>query len=354
MRYPSKVLVRDHAGFTLVELLVVIAIIGILVALLLPAVQSAREAGRRLQCANNLKQFGLAMHNYHSVKGQLPPGTIAQGTPGGRAPSRNSRPEWPYLIVHLFGYFERPILSEIVDDLLGRPHLTPWQANSANDWPAAIVNAGVSEFQCPSDGRGGALIAAGNNPLSGVIYANNTVPLFKSNYLGLFTGESADTVNLDIMLQPGYSNSLPDNALTRELRRRRTVFGVNRTTAFKDITDGSSNVFMVGETRYMQLRGSDAPDCVATWASSAWTHGVNSHPITLAATGVPINSLDTDPDTGPTWQLSTVLFGSHHPGGCHFAMGDASVHFVSDNIDLVAYRSLGVRDDELPVGGFSQ
>ncbi|MEX0868020.1 MAG: DUF1559 domain-containing protein, partial [Pirellulales bacterium] len=135
---------RLRSAFTLVELLVVIAIIGILIALLLPAVQSAREAARRLQCSNNVKQIALASHNYHATFQRFPPGYgyMRQPYSSGYA----DEPEWPWC-VRLLGYLEQTALAEKVD----------WNANpgfsSTMSIPgqAEVMTAQVSTFHCPSD-----------------------------------------------------------------------------------------------------------------------------------------------------------------------------------------------------------
>ena len=343
----------SRRGFTLVELLVVIAIIGILIALLLPAVQAAREAARRMQCTNHLKQFGLALHNYSSTHGSFPPGNIVDSVPGGPAPSRNAYPEWPYFFVHLFAYLERAELADIADELLGRPHVLPWQDNSADDWPAGIQTS-ETVFFCPSDGQGGIRVAAGSLPAAN--YATNTVPLFKSNYLGLFTGENADDVNTEILLQSGYSNSLPaSNPDAERLRRLQAVFGVNRGAAFKDITDGTSSTIAVVEYLTgtpMDLRGwfwtaqagasliftkntpnSSASD-VLIGPAGEWCY---------PATNQPENNL---PCVGGGPQTASPR--SRHPGGVNILLCDASVHFVTDNIDLTVWQALGtIRGEEV-------
>jgi prepilin-type N-terminal cleavage/methylation domain-containing protein len=341
---------RPLHGFTLVELLVVIAIIGILVALLLPAVQAAREAARRTHCMNNLKQLGLALINYHGARGSFPAGAIVDtDLPHNDGPvgkggncngyngryNRYTRAPWTVMILPFLEQMPRyesfnldaPFMG--YHDINGPVSFCSRLFPSDNYEPQILRN---NAFECPSD-------------------HNADVGNAISNYLGVQGGGDGTVCAQGSEICCSASDQ---SLIFGRLHFFNGIFWYNSETRFKDITDGASNVFMVGESRYMQLGGSDAPDCRATWASSGHTHGINSNPITLAATGVPINSLDTDPAVGPTWQLSTVLFGSHHPGGCQFAMGDGSVHFVSDDIDLVAYRSMGARDDELPVGGFSK
>ena len=338
-------------GFTLVELLVVIAIIGILVALLLPAVQAAREAARRVQCTNNLKQFGLALQNYHSARGSFPPGNVVDAAPGGAAPRRNLRPEWPYLIVHLFAHLERPALAAIVDELLGRPHLLPWFSNSADDWPAGIETAPVDVFFCPSDGLGGVRIAPGSLPASP--YATNSVSLFKSNYLGLFSGDDVSFVDREIVLQGIYSTPLPADA--DELSRKQAVFGVNRGASFKQITDGASSTIAVVE----YLTGTQEDLRGWFWTSQAGasliftknTPNSSAHDVLIGPAGEWCN-----PQTNlPAQNLPCIGGGpqtaasrSQHPGGVNTLMCDGSVHFTNDSIDRTIWQALGtIQGDEV-------
>src|SRR5262245_52652250 len=126
-----------HRGFTLVELLVVIAIIGVLIGLLLPAIQAAREAGRRTQCINNLRQFGLAFHNYETAHKRFPPGDISTGSSAG-------------LSVHarLLPYFEQANLRNLVN--FNAPYK---DADPTKDFNAAARDTTVPMFLCPSDAR---------------------------------------------------------------------------------------------------------------------------------------------------------------------------------------------------------
>ena len=127
----STMNIKSRSAFTLVELLVVIAIIGILVALLLPAVQAAREVARRVQCVNNLHQFGIALHNYHNVQGQFPPGTVSN--PGLFGP-----PEWSYFILKVLPYLEEQTLDSVFAGALTSSTNLPssWDNGSAAQWEA--------------------------------------------------------------------------------------------------------------------------------------------------------------------------------------------------------------------------
>ena len=125
---------------------------------------------------------------------------------------------------------------------------------------------------------------------------------------------------------------------------------VRSKTGFRDLTDGSSNVYLVGETRYC-LTPSGRPDGFHSgWASGAKIHGSGT-PLVLAAARDQINSDPRHGGNTDTLNTMTKLFGSFHPGGCHFLMADGSVHFVSENIDLALYQQTAIRDDGLPVGG---
>jgi len=189
-------------GFTLVELLVVIAIIGVLVALLLPAVQAAREAARRTECSNNLKQLGLAMHNHHDTFGQLPPGWSG-ATPEGA-------PGWGWAAESL-KFIEQSTLSDIID----------FQQSTSASANAVARQTSVPFFLCPTD------------PGGADTFDDLGVTVARANYVGVFGSEEIedDPSNGDGVL---YHNSQ---------------------TRFADITDGLSNTFMVGE-RSSQLEKS--------------------------------------------------------------------------------------------------
>ena len=160
---------RARRGFTLVELLVVIAIIGILVAVLLPAVQAAREAARRSQCTNNLKQIGLALHNYHDVHKSFPIGTVAVPP---RIGNTIGNPEWLNYLVAILPFCEQQPLYEGFAVMLSQPTAKPWTVA----FPAAVQDKTVPGYLCPSDGEGGGLNTR---------YFSR---LFKSNCLGIYSG----------------------------------------------------------------------------------------------------------------------------------------------------------------------
>jgi len=267
-------------GFTLIELLVVIAIIAILVALLLPAVQQAREAARRSTCKNNLKQLGLAFHNYHDVARMFPIGVISQG--GGATDSNWS---WgSYLLPYVD---QAPLYNQLN---VGTVQMEVQLANSAL---RALMQQSYSVFRCASD-VGPDLNDQWLLPDSGGTSHQTSL----SNYVG--TNRSTDShrnVPWDLA-------SPPPNGM----------FWFNSSVKIRDITDGTSNTFIVGERAYrvgsQQLRAALVFGCRDdSYDTEAWGEGsrtINSH------------------NDG---------FSSPHVGGCHFLMCDGAVRFISENIN---------------------
>ena len=324
---------RRWNAFTLVELLLVIAIIAILFALLLPAVQAAREAARRIQCSNNLKQFGLALHNYHGVHGTFTPGTISTDTHVGLF----AAPEWPYLIVHLLPYFEQGALSDVVTI---KPRL-PWPThpNSGSIWPQEIQTASVSMFQCPSDGLGGVRWDPNGNQF---ITATNTAKLFKSNYLGVFSGGNMQDVAYEAPYPGAYDPASPAHPY------HQAVFGINRGAKIRDITDGTSNTLLMVE--YLTGTMDDARGWF--WTSQAgasiifaWVTPNSNAPDQLCGVTCAPNSHQPEMNLPckdePSLYARTATSRSQHPGGVNALLADGSVPFVSDSIDVTIWRAMG-------------
>jgi prepilin-type N-terminal cleavage/methylation domain-containing protein len=208
---------RRAAGFTLVELLVVIAIIGILIALLLPAVQAAREAARRSQCTNNLKQFGLGLHNYHDVQKSFPPRAVfgAANTGNPMAPYHHT---W---IEAILPYMEQMPLYNSVN------HALPVWGSA----PQAIIGTRVAVLHCPSDTGPSLPSAAGGSPVP-IEYTNYIVPTAWD-----WNGRSNRVVNM--------TEGAPVNG-----SRSDAIFMADNTSRMADITDGTSNTLMVCEVNY--------------------------------------------------------------------------------------------------------
>ncbi|HTN73614.1 MAG TPA: DUF1559 domain-containing protein, partial [Pirellulaceae bacterium] len=237
---------RSNGGFTLVELLVVIAIIGILVSLLLPAVQSAREAARRMQCQNNIKQLGLALHNYHGAMDCFPPGvnSLAGEDPG---TTTNFQRNW---VISILPYIEQQALYDSFN-------FSKAISATENSLPRAVK---LNAMLCPSDQPSAAAYIG--NATEGANWARGNYAGNPGNmHLLTLSGRTDWAIN---STSPGWEDSL-----------RRGVMGPNVATSIAQIRDGTSNTIMIAELRIgvseQDRRGTWAMGCAG--ASSIYAHG---------------------------------------------------------------------------------
>ncbi len=321
---------RSQRGFTLIELLVVIAIIAVLIALLLPAVQQAREAARRSQCKNNLKQIGLALHNYHDSHGVFPPGTLAilntglPVQPTGSQPSRTAVTGGWGWSVYVLPYLDQSPLYN---------NLNP----NGNNFPATPTNdskTSLSAFICPSEDSPEihTALAMGGDGL-GNGHAKSSYPAICGS------GANAD-----------YSNQTAKNT--------RGIFGYNSRVMMRDVTDGTSNTLCVVE-RFWD-GGDSERRCGTVWIGKA--PGSGSFAGNKYSTFVRVeNHPDWLIDGANNNSATSMHGGKADPGGTgvvrggfgtHGVMGDGSVRFISENISGATWQLLGQMQDGGVVGEF--
>lgn len=322
------------AGFTLIELLVVIAIIAILIALLLPAVQQAREAARRSQCKNNLKQIAIALHNYHDTHGVFPPGCIGStvwSQPGSAGPDFGKpvvRMSW---VPQIFPYIEQTALYNQIAPLMSTSAAT-------STYPGRGIL--ISVLRCPSDPNSDKrdLMSDSTSPIS-------PQPHSFTNYAGC-------------------QGSLGTHAAaaTDQSPRLNGMFFAMSSTKMRDVTDGTSNTLFLGEIRLVACKTSGAGiDTASAWHGAIWN---NFGSTTWFSAINPPNSRQTDRLTRCVTDYAPVPCAnvnggnnylharSAHTGGAHVAMVDGAVRFVNDNIDSTLYRSLATRAGGEVTGDF--
>jgi prepilin-type N-terminal cleavage/methylation domain-containing protein/prepilin-type processing-associated H-X9-DG protein len=369
MNFPRS---GEHRGFTLIELLVVIAIIAVLIALLLPAVQSAREAARRAQCTNNLKQIGLACHNYENTNGVFPPGAIS--TTNGNGWGTNFF-TWAVLILP---QIEGNTAYNALNIFMG-----VGQNGTDNGESFTAYYAVPKAFLCPSDpdNQNGVRPWAGPttpypNPMGQAPawsppinpFTKQTVqdvPIIDyamswgDNYAGgpLDNGHLPWETNWKLTTLPpgtprigyhgywGTRRGLPDGfTLGAGTLRGFADYSTMQVVTIASVTDGTSNSILVGEVRPV----ADANN--AFWTSTGSASGTTV-PLGWDANTWPAN----DPICNANWQGATAPLGcryassakgfsSYHPGGAVILFADGSVHFLKKSINLVTYNALGSRN----------
>jgi prepilin-type N-terminal cleavage/methylation domain-containing protein/prepilin-type processing-associated H-X9-DG protein len=333
---------RSLGGFTLVELLVVITIIGILIALLLPAVQAARESARRMQCSNSLKQMGLGILNFESQYKTLPPGTYSKLWMTALSKDYEGEREWPSAITFILPYLEQ---QGYYDTLGGAGFMVggiklenPW--NDSPTWTNLSINKVVIPvLQCPSDFLGDNLVTI-----------TSDLKLTKSNYLCMFSGLNDGESYRPDPKSGGrfkYINCAKD---------RRAAFRPYEGVPISDITDGTSQTIAMAE----YLKGIDAGDARGDFytnrAGCKFLHVTSGPNSTLAdnlcSVFCPAGSPYNDPKQNLpcTFGADTGNFAtarSRHPGGVNAVYCDGSIHFISDTIDSSTWQCLGfIADDK--------
>ena len=307
---------RNRIGFTLIELLVVIAIIAILIALLLPAVQQAREAARRTQCKNNLKQIGLALHNYESSHRVFPPSSTSGFGQGVWLYPVATGPSDPSIHLQSFTSLILPYLER--SNIYNQIDYNVSALDPANQDAASQI---LPFYRCPS--YAGRDFADADAYVTGVGFDHfaigNYVAMGATNVLELSGAMPAEGV-----MYPGSK------------------------TGFRDITDGTSNTIMVAESR--EERSAVWIDGSSATVAATWLNLTN--PPTYAGNSVSINY--TPYFLGSAWGVVDREWGpsSFHEGGAHHLLCDGSVRFISENLDMNLYQSLVTRNGGEVVGEF--
>ena len=316
---------KPRNAFTLVELLVVIAIIGILIGMLLPAVQQVREAARRISCSNNLKQMALGFHNYESSQMKFPPGLLS-ATPPTLTNAKEIAFAWGAVILpQIEQQPQYDLLSEISDNFK-----TPTVANSSVDYRPNILPA----FICPSDPQDNI------NPLRTIRGTSDKTTAAKSNYVAVWGNDPKGPA------LPGNTND--GNYLEQQVVDRAQTNGisfVNSDSPIGSISDGTTNTFLIGERDGGPVTQGNT---TKTRPASIWI-GSNEAIFLSYNMGVAAGGSFALNSTAVGNRPLNASMGSQHTGGANFAFADGSVHFVGDSIADVVYQAYGSKAGGEPV-----
>jgi len=314
---------RLPGGFTLIELLVVIAIIAVLIALLLPAVQSAREAARRAQCVNNLKQLGIACHNYHDVMGSFPTGLYLH-------PAYSTGPAWnnsSWLVLMLPQLEQQPLYNAVNFSVMwGTNPLFNWAQIYYGEQNSTVRTTVISSFGCPTDPSKRVDNTNADEiwdaPAAGTSYVGN----IGDNCLACAPAQGTVTFCAAV----GYNCRGPQLADKDPNTNSGGGSGIfwryGSNVSIPMVTDGTSNTFMAGE----QIMG------ITRW--NAWAHANQS----VGTTAMPLN-YKLNPPNVDDW-VYQYTFRSQHPGGANFLFCDGSVKFIKQTINFATYQQVSTRD----------
>ena len=316
-------MLHRRRGFTLIELLVVIAIIAVLIALLLPAVQQAREAARRSQCKNNLKQIGLALHNYNDTHGALPSGSIVLRNTAGTVYYGHG---WTWHAT-ILPYLDQGPLYTAIQGADGMGNELGDQ-NTAK--PLVAGRTVLSVFWCPSqpDVRQGA-------------QKNGYQPSNYNGNMGTRIGDGSDDCLSGSVANAADMVNKPWGCMNGN-----GIFYISSCVRFRDVTDGLSNTIFVSEVPDSggDVMGQFSAGCDR---KAIFSGGADSNPPTEMSEYL-IAAEGNDPINGGAEEAS----GSWHVGGAHFVFGDGAVRFLSENMDMTVYQGVSTRRDGEILGDF--
>jgi prepilin-type N-terminal cleavage/methylation domain-containing protein len=311
---------RFRPGFTLVELLVVIAIIGVLVALLLPAVQAAREAARRSSCSNKLRQLAIGLHNFHDTRDKFPPGgqgaVLPVPNPTNTATTFNGT---SWIVFNLPFFEQQPLYDLYRFDL----------AYSSTENATNVGSKHVSTLFCPS----------GPDPKK---YQDPTTPT--THYYGVM-GPSGAADNFQLVIggqtfqyrlgSAGANGAWSYHGILSHYQDTTGSISTGRIVRMSDILDGTSNTLLLGEIAVNLPVLIPGTTTTQTNQYRTWIRGNSSGSGATKNVRFPLNSTFYNGSNN----FNDISFGSHHPGGAQFALADASVRFIPQTIDLLIYQA---------------